>query len=70
MKVYNIFFINIFIRSLLYVMGVAITLVFILNLLSELDFFQNIDVKYYFTILLALLKSPSCKRRPILPIYL
>ena len=58
MKVYNIFFINIFIRSLLYVMGVAITLVFILNLLSELDFFQNIDVKYYFTILLALLKSP------------
>ena len=51
MKVYNIFFINIFIRSLLYVMGVAITLVFILNLLSELDFFQSIDVKYYFTIL-------------------
>ena len=58
MKVYNIFFINIFIRSLLYVVVVAITLVFILNLLSELDFFQTIDVKYYFTILLALLNSP------------
>ena len=58
MKVYTVYFINIFIRSLLYVTGVAISLVLILNLLAELNFFQNIKVGQYFTILLAFLNSP------------
>ena len=58
MKVYTLYFINIFIRSLLYVTGVAISLVLILNLLTELNFFQNIKVGQYFTILLAFLNSP------------
>ena len=58
MKVYIIFFINIFIISFLYVLGVAISLVFILNFLGELDFFQGMDVKYYFALLLAFLNSP------------
>ena len=58
MKVYTVYFINIFIRSLLYVTGVAISLVLILNLLTELNFFQNIKVGQYFTILLAFLNSP------------
>ena len=58
MKVYTVYFINIFIRSLLYVTGVAISLVLILNLLTELNFFQNIKVGEYFTILLAFLNSP------------
>ena len=58
MKVYTVYFINIFIRSLLYVTGVAISLVLILNLLAELNFFQNIKVENYFTLLLAFLNSP------------
>ena len=58
MKVHTIFFINIFTKSLLYVVGVAISLVFILNFLGELDYFQNINVEYYFTVLLAFLNSP------------
>ena len=58
MKVYTIFFINIFIKSLIYVTCVATSLVFILNFLGELDYFQKIEVEYYFTILLALLNSP------------
>ena len=58
MKIHIIFFINIFIKSLLFVMGVAISLVFILNFLGELDFFQNIKVEYYFTLLLAFLNTP------------
>ncbi len=58
MKVYIIFFINIFIRSIFFVLGVAISLVFILNFLGELDFFQKLEVKYYFALLLAFLNSP------------
>ncbi len=58
MKVYIIFFINIFLRSIAFVLGVAISLVFILNFLSELDFFQKLEVEYYFTLLLAFLNSP------------
>ena len=58
MKVYTFFFINIFLKSLLYVMGVAISLVFILNFLGELDFFQKIDIEYYFPLFLSFLNSP------------
>ncbi len=58
MKVYIIFFINIFIRSIFFVLGVAISLVFILNFLGELDFFQKLEVKNYFALLLAFLNSP------------
>ncbi len=58
MKTYIIFFVNIFIKSLLFVMGVSISLVFILNFLGELDFFQNINVEYYFTLLLAFINTP------------
>ena len=40
-------------------MIVTTSLVFILNYLGELDFFQNIDIENYFTLFLALLNSPS-----------
>ena len=59
MKVYIKFFSNLFIKSLLYVVGVMISLVFILNYLGELDFFQNINIESSFTIFLALLNSPD-----------
>ncbi|WP_440676109.1 LptF/LptG family permease [Candidatus Pelagibacter sp. HIMB1593] len=59
MKVYIKFFINLFFRSLMFVVGVIFCLVFILNYLGELDFFQDIEIDNYFTIFLALLNSPD-----------
>ncbi len=59
MKVYIKFLTIIFFKSLFYVSSVMITLVFILNFLGELDFFQNIEIETYFTIFLAFLNSPS-----------
>tara|TARA_Y100000768_G_scaffold306125_1_gene240135 strand:- start:2749 stop:3822 length:1074 start_codon:yes stop_codon:yes gene_type:complete len=59
MKVYIKFFTNLFFKSLMFVIGVVMCLVFILNYLGELDFFQNIEIDNYFTIFLALLNSPD-----------
>lgn len=59
MKVYLKFFANIFFTSLFYVLAVIASLVFILNYLGELDFFQNIEIDSYFTLFLALLNSPA-----------
>ena len=59
MKVYLKFFTLIFIKSLLYVFFVMLSLVFILNILTELDFFKDINVKTSFTLFLAFLNSPA-----------
>ena len=59
MKVYIKFFTNLFLKSFAFVLGIVICLVFILNYLGELDFFQNIKIDTYFTIFLALLNSPD-----------
>ena len=59
MKIYIKFFTYLFFKSLLYVSSVLISLVFILNFLGELDFFQKIEVDSFFTIFLALLNSPA-----------
>ena len=59
MRVYIKFIISIFFRSLIFVFLVMASLVFILNLLSELEFFKNEDVTINFTLFLSLLNSPS-----------
>ncbi len=59
MKTYIKFLIKIYFSSLFYVTLVMLSLVFILNLLSELDFFRKIDVDTYFPIFLSLINSPS-----------
>ena len=59
MKVYIKFLSLIFLRSLLYVVSIMYSLVFILNLLTELEFFKGIEVNIEFLILLSLLNSPS-----------
>ena len=59
MKTYIKFFGNIFFRSLFYVFCVTICLVFILNFLGELDFFQKVPIDTNFTLFLALLNSPD-----------
>ncbi len=59
MKVYTKFISIIFFKSLLFVFLVMISLVFLLNLLSELEFFKDLNVDINFTIFLSLLNSPA-----------
>ncbi len=59
MKVYIKFFTYLFLKSFFYVLAIMLSLVFILNLLSELEFFKNIEVSIYFPLFLSLLNSPS-----------
>ena len=59
MKTYIKFLVRTYIRSFLYVVLIIFCLVFIINFLTELDFFKNIDVSVLFTIYLSLLNSPS-----------
>ncbi len=53
------FLVSSFIKSFLFVVMILICLIFILNLVNELDFFRNINVDGYFIIYLALINSPS-----------
>ena len=59
MKTYIKFLCNIFFKSFFYVLLVMLSLVFILNVLSELEFFKDIEIGIDFTLLLSLLNSPS-----------
>ncbi|WP_440676666.1 LptF/LptG family permease [Candidatus Pelagibacter sp. HIMB1587] len=59
MKIYIRFLTVIFFKSLLYVLGIMFSLVFILNYLGELDYFQKIEIETYFTLFLSLLNSPA-----------
>ena len=59
MKVYIKFIIKIFLKSFLYVSAIVFALVLILNLLTEIEFFKDINVSYFFPIYISLLNSPS-----------
>ena len=59
MNVYTKFLTILFLKSLIFVTMITISLVFVLNLLSELDFFKNINIETYFLLFLSVLNSPS-----------
>ena len=59
MKTYIKFLVISFLKSLLYVSAIIYVLIFILNILTEFEFFREIDVQYYFPIYLSLINSPS-----------
>ena len=59
MKTYIKFLLNIFFKSFLYVLFIVLSLVFIINLLTELEFFRDINVGILFTLYLSLINSPS-----------
>ena len=59
MRIYIRFLTSIFFKSFFYVLSVMIALVFILNYLGELDFFQKLEIESNFTLFLALLNSPA-----------
>jgi len=59
MRTYIKFLSKIFLNSFFYVSAIMFSLIFILNLLSELDFFKEIEVGIFFPIYLSLLNSPN-----------
>jgi len=59
MKTYLKFLSSIFIKSFFYVVVIMLSLIFILNTLSELEFFKDIDIGIHFTLFLSFLNSPS-----------
>ncbi len=59
MKTYIKFLVNIFLNSFFYVLFIIFCLVFIINLLTELEFFKQIDVSIFFLVYLSLLNSPT-----------
>ena len=59
MKTYIKFLVITFLKSLVYVIGIIFCLVFILNLLTELEFFKETKVEITLPLLLASLNSPS-----------
>ena len=58
MRVYIKFISSIFFKSFLFVLIIMASLVFILNLLTELEFFKNENVSISFTLFLSILNSP------------
>ena len=59
MKTYTKFLVNGFIKSFLNVFLVLISLVFILNILKEIEFFSDKNVSTLYPIYLSLMSSPS-----------
>ena len=59
MKTYIKFLTNNFLRSFLFIISIIFCLVLLINILTELEFFKNIDVNIFFTVYLSLLTSPS-----------
>ena len=59
MKVYIKYLVLLFFKSFFYVLAVMATLVFILNLLGEIEFFRDINTSANFTLILSLLNSPD-----------
>ena len=59
MKTYIKFLINIFLKSFFYVLLIIFCLVFIINLLTELEFFKDINISILYPVYLSLLNSPT-----------
>ena len=59
MKTYTKFLVTGFVKSSLNVFFVMISLLFILNILKEIEFFSNKDVNSFYPIYLSIMSSPS-----------
>ena len=57
MNTYTKFLTSTFLKSFFFTIGIFFSLVIILNILTEIEFFKNNNVKFYFPIYLALLNS-------------
>jgi len=59
MNTYTKFIIYKFTRSLIFVLSIIISLIFLLNLLNELEFFRNKNLSPYYLLYLSFLNTPS-----------
>jgi lipopolysaccharide export system permease protein len=59
MKVYVKFITISFLKSFMYVFFITLCLVFILNILNEIEFFKNLNVKSHYPFYLSLLNTPA-----------
>ena len=59
MKVYILFIIKNFLKITFICSSIIFCLIFLLNLLTEFEFFRDINIEYYFPIYLSFLNSPS-----------
>ena len=59
MKTYIKFLVKVFLKSFLNVFLILLSLVFILNILNEIEFFKNANVSSFYPLYLSLLNSPS-----------
>tara|TARA_B100000963_G_scaffold147403_2_gene128309 strand:+ start:757 stop:1833 length:1077 start_codon:yes stop_codon:yes gene_type:complete len=59
MKTYTKFLTQIYLKSFLNILLIMFCLIFILNFLSELDFFKVIDVNIFFPLYLSFLNAPT-----------
>ena len=59
MKTYIKFLIISYLKSFLNIFLIMITLVFILNILKEIEFFNNVNVSPFYPVFLSILSSPS-----------
>ena len=59
MKIYIQFLVKVFLKSFLNIFLILISLVFILNILNEIEFFKNADVGSFYPLYLSLMNSPS-----------
>ena len=59
MKTYIKFLTSIFLKSFLNVLIIIFSLVVLINLLTEIEFFSDLDVNIFFPLHLSLLNSPS-----------
>ena len=58
MNTYTKFLIRSYLYSILNVFFIFFSLIYILNLLTELEFFKRTDVNYYFPLYLSLINTP------------
>ena len=59
MKTYIKFLVKVFLKTFLNVFLILLSLVFILNILNEIEFFKNANVSSFYPLYLSLLNSPS-----------
>ena len=59
MKTYVKFLVKVFLKTFLNVFLILLSLVFILNILNEIEFFKNANVSSFYPLYLSLLNSPS-----------
>ena len=59
MKTYIKFLITGFLKSFINIFFIMLSLVFILNILKEIEFFNNSDVNSFYPLYLSILSTPS-----------